>query len=130
MFMNALLNLAVSLLMVAPTFAQGLSGSQTSLSALHQGRAVQGEITSANYPLSSLTVSLGSTSGLPERADVNPDGSFEFRSADPGVHELIVTGPDGRVLYDEPVNIGGSGDRLSIRLPETPKASRASQGTV
>jgi Flp pilus assembly protein TadD len=77
-----------------------------------------------------LTVLLGSTSGVPERADVNPDGSFEFRSADPGVHELTVTGPDGRVLYDEPVNIGGAGDRLSIRLPETPKASRASQGTV
>ena len=131
MFMKALLTLAVSLLMVAPVFAQGeVSRSQTPLSALHQGRAVQGEITSANYPLSSLTVLLGSNSGVPERADVNPDGSFEFRSADPGVHELTVTGPDGRVLYDEPVNIGGLGDRLSIRLPETPKASRSSQGTV
>jgi Flp pilus assembly protein TadD len=132
MFMKASLTLAVSLLMVAPAFAQGegVSRSQTPLSAPHQGRAVQGEITSANYPLSSLTVLLGSTSGVPERADVNPDGSFEFRSADPGVHELTVTGPDGTVLYDEPVNIGGAGDRLSIRLPETPKASRASQGTV
>jgi tetratricopeptide (TPR) repeat protein len=110
-----------------------LAQSQNSPSAFgsQRGFVVRGEISSDRPFLSSLTVELASRGeGIPERVPVNPDGSFEFRSAMSGANELRVTGAGGSVLHEEQVYISGPNDHLSVRLPNSPNASRSVEKSI
>jgi tetratricopeptide (TPR) repeat protein len=92
---------------------------------------VRGEIVSSTPITGSLMVELsGNGSDISESVSLNPDNSFEFRSATPGTHELRVLGVSGEVLYREQVSITGPNQMLSIHLPETNKASRAAGNTI
>jgi tetratricopeptide (TPR) repeat protein len=95
------------------------------------GFVVRGEISSDRPFLSSLTVELASRgAGVPESVPVNPDGSFEFRSARSGAYELRITASGGSVLHEEQVYISGPNDHLSVRLPDSPNASRAAGTSI
>jgi len=61
---------------------------------------------------------------------VYPDGTFEFRSASPGMHVLRVIGPDGAAIHLERVVIGSPNQILTIRLPDRPNASRSSDSMI
>lgn len=90
---------------------------------------VRGEILSTQSFGGSLTVELAvGNTGIPERAMVNADGTFEFRSAPAGIHQLRVIGPQGAVLHQEMVTIGNSNQVLSIRLPDPPPNASRSMG--
>jgi tetratricopeptide (TPR) repeat protein len=91
---------------------------------------VRGEIQSMQPFGGSLTVELAAgNSGIPERAMVNPDGTFEFPSAPVGIHQLRVIGPQGAILHQEMVTIGNVNQVMSIRLPDPPpNASRSMDG--
>jgi tetratricopeptide (TPR) repeat protein len=118
-----------NILALAVAFGQPVE--PRSMAAVQRASPVYGQIASGSYTSSSLNVQLTQIGGgIPERADVNPDGSFEFHRAAPGSYELVVTGPNGRVLDDEYVNISGPSQHLSIHLPESQKASHASQQTI
>jgi len=65
-----------------------------------------------------------------EKVDVHPDGTFEFQSAVPGTHQLVVTASNGEVLYDDYVHINGSTDFLTVRLRPTPSTSASHEKTV
>jgi tetratricopeptide (TPR) repeat protein len=96
-----------------------------------RGVRVQGEISSSSVLPGMLTVELSGTGGgIGETAMVNPDGTFEFRSATPGMRQLRLTAAGGAVIYQEFVSITGPSQRLSVRLPDLPKASRAAGDTV
>jgi tetratricopeptide (TPR) repeat protein len=98
---------------------------QTSPSA-SRGQSVRGEITSDGAINASLTVELGSTgSSISETANVNPDGTFEFRSVSPGSHWLRVIAGMDKVIHEEMVSIGGPGQVLSIRLSSQSSANRS-----
>src|SRR5215471_2008131 len=91
------------------------------------GFPVQGEISSATPFVGSMTVELSSDgAGLPETAVVHPDGTFEFRSVQPGAHELRVIGSGGAVIHQETVFITRGGQSLSIRLAAPSAAGRSS----
>jgi tetratricopeptide (TPR) repeat protein len=62
--------------------------------------------------------------------DVNPDGSFEFRSAVPGTHQLLVTASNGDVLYDDYVHISGPNDYLSVPLRPASTVGNSRDNTV
>src|SRR5215510_11103697 len=90
---------------------------------------VRGEILSMRSYGGSLTVELVTQDpGIPERAMVNPDGTFEFRSAPVGTYRLRVIGPQGTAIHEEMVTVGGSQQFLTIHLAEPPNASRAMGG--
>jgi tetratricopeptide (TPR) repeat protein len=96
-----------------------------------RGVRVQGEISSSRMLPGLLTVELSSSGGgVGESTTVNPDGTFEFRSATPGMRQLRLSAAGGAVIYQEFVNIIGPAQRLSIRLPDAPNASRAAGDTV
>ena len=70
-----------------------------------RGVPVRGEITSTSSLAGSLTVELASNgTEVSETANVNGDGTFEFRSASPGTHWLRVVAGNS-VIYEEVVNI-------------------------
>jgi tetratricopeptide (TPR) repeat protein len=95
--------------------------------------AVRGEIVSSAASLGSVTVELAAQGGgVTERASVNADGSFEFRSAASGTYELRVVGFGGELLHQEMVYLNGSSQSLSIHLPErsTGSASRATGSSI
>jgi Flp pilus assembly protein TadD len=95
------------------------------------GWVVRGDVVSSSPVYDSLTVELaadGAAAG--ERAAVNTDGSFEFHFATPGTHEIRVITAGGTVIHREFVSITGSGQNLSVRLPETQSANRSSESTV
>ena len=93
--------------------------------------AVHGEISAGDFNLASLTVELTSAGrGLPERVDMNPDGSFDIRSLPPGVYQLLVSRPGGMVLYQEQVSLRNPRENLFVRLPSTPKGTGNAEGTV
>lgn len=128
--MKTSLTLAGMSLLVAAAFGQPVHDT-THLGLAQQGFVIRGEVTSKDQRPGLLTVQL-SPNGNPmgERADVNPDGSFEFRHAAPGIYNLSVTDARGATLYDERVSLSSSNDYLSIRLPTEPKAGSSRQGTV
>lgn len=96
-----------------------------------RGVRVQGEISSSSMLPGVLTVELGgSGGGVAETAMVNPDGTFEFHSATPGMRELRISAAGGTVIFREFVTVTGPTQQLSIRLPEAPKANRADGDTV
>jgi tetratricopeptide (TPR) repeat protein len=66
---------------------------------------------------------------LTESASVNPDNSFEFRSATAGTHELRVLASSGQLIYQEYVSISGPNQTLSVHLPEQ-KSDRSKDSTV
>src|SRR5581483_9600345 len=93
--------------------------------------AVHGEISSVDSHLTLLIVEFRSASrGLPERADVNPDGSFDIGSLTPGVYQLFVSSSGGIPLYQEQVNLRNPHENLFVRLPPTPATSPKAEGTV
>ncbi len=78
-----------------------------------------------------LTVELSSRDGgLAESALVNSDGSFEFRSAQPGPHELRVMSTGGIILHQETVLISGINQPISIHLSEPSTRTSPANGTV
>lgn len=92
---------------------------------------VHGEISSSDSSLTSLIVELRSAGrGLPERVDVNPDGSFDIRSLTPGVYELVVARSGGTTIYQEHVNLTNAHENLFVRLPSIPKANGNAEGMV
>ena len=90
---------------------------------------VRGEISSDGAMVaSSLTVELISNgSQHSDNASVNPDGTFEFRSASPGAYWLRVSAGAGSVIHEEMVNVGGPGQILSIRLNDQSSANRSAE---
>ena len=117
-------------LLVAAAFGQPVHDTSP-LGNAPQGSVIRGEVTSKDQRPGSLTVQLSPNGkAMGERADVNPDGSFEFRHAPPGIYDLSVTDARGATLYDERVSISSSNDYLSIRLPTAPKTASSGQGTV
>jgi tetratricopeptide (TPR) repeat protein len=103
---------------------------QTSQSAA-RGMSVRGEITSDSAMIGNLTVELSSSgSTISDTAVVNPDGSFEFRSVSAGSHWLrVIVGMD-KVIHEEMVNIGGTGQILSIRLSTQSTANRSTESSI
>jgi tetratricopeptide (TPR) repeat protein len=92
---------------------------------------VRGEISCDTSIPGTLTVEIGGNgSGPTETATVNADGSFEFRSAPPGAHELRVIGPGGGILHIENVVIHGPNQFLSIRLPSAPSPNRSAGSSI
>jgi tetratricopeptide (TPR) repeat protein len=92
---------------------------------------VRGEIVSGRNIAGPLTVELSGNGMAPqETATVNPDNTFEFRSATPGMHELRVIGAGGQVLHQENVAISRAAQTISIRLPDQPDANRSAGGGV
>lgn len=92
---------------------------------------VRGEIVSSTTLPSGLAVELADNGvRISEPAFVNADGSFEFKSAKPGMHELRVTAGNGQVLHHEYVSVTASYQALSIRLPDQASANRSSEGTI
>jgi tetratricopeptide (TPR) repeat protein len=117
-------------LLVAAAFSQPVHDTSP-LGNAQQGSVVRGEVTSKDLSPGSLAVQLSPNGdAIGERADVNPDGSFEFRHTPPGIYHLSVTDTRGGILYDERVSISGSNDYLSIRLPTVAKTASSGQGTV
>lgn len=68
--------------------------------------------------------------GPTERVMINGDGSFEFRYARPGAHELRLVTMSGTIIHQETVFITGANQFLSIRLPDSPGASRSVDSTI
>src|SRR5215471_2885461 len=96
----------------------GLSALIAQVTDSRRSVAVHGEITSDGATPVSLTVELdGNGSGPVSMTSVSADGTFDFRSVSPGVHELRVVGPGGAVLHQENVVINGPYQRISINLP-------------
>ena len=92
--------------------------------------AVHGEISSTDAGVTSLTVELTSAlRGLPERVDVNPDGSFDIRSVPPGIYQLVVSRTGGMPIYQEQVDLRNAREDLFVRLPSQ-KPSGNAEGTV
>jgi tetratricopeptide (TPR) repeat protein len=111
----------IGLLAAAATVAQGPQG----------GFLVRGEISSASPFVSSLTVELEpGGSSISEGVPVNADGSFEFRSATAGMHELRVTTGDGTVIHQEYVNINRANQYLWINLSNPSGPSQSTGGVV
>src|SRR5262249_11738349 len=52
-------------------------------------------------------------------------GTFEFRSAPVGTHRLRVIGPQGSVIHEEFVTVGGGPQFVRVHLPDPPNASRS-----
>ena len=108
--------------------------SLTAMRAQRQESApvtVHGEIVSGRTATTTLTVELSGNGAMPtESATVDPDNTFVFRSATPGMHELRVIGGAGEVLHQETVNISSTSQTLSIRLPEPPNANRSSGNVI
>jgi tetratricopeptide (TPR) repeat protein len=95
------------------------------------GVPVRGEISPLPPGSGTLTVELSPNGGgLSESAAVHPDGTFELRSAHPGVNTLRVVAAGGAIVYEETLTISDSRQELSIRLPESSSANRLSDGTV
>jgi len=114
-------------LMIA--LATALAQPQTFPSA-SRGVPVRGEITSTSSVAASLTVELASNgTEISETANVNADGTFEFRSASPGAHLLRVIAGNS-VIHEEMVNISGTGQTLSVNLKEQSSANRSAGSSV
>jgi tetratricopeptide (TPR) repeat protein len=95
-----------------------------------RGVPVRGEITSNSSVAGSLTVELASNgTEVSETANVNGDGTFEFRSASPGTHWLRVVAGNN-VIHEEIVNISGPGQTLSIHLKDQSSANRTAGSSV
>jgi len=111
----------ISLLIAAAMFGQTPDG--------RRGVQVRGEL--SPVPPGTLTVELSSNDGASaESAVVNSDGSFEFRSAQPGPHELRVMSPGGMVLHKETVLISGINQPISIRLTQPSAPASPANGTI
>jgi tetratricopeptide (TPR) repeat protein len=96
-----------------------------------KGFLVRGMVSSDSTLTGALTVELlinGSSHS--ESTSLGGDGSFEFRSVQPGVYELQITGPDRSVLHREHVIISGPNQLLSINLPRRGSADRFADPTV
>jgi len=111
-------------LTLAGLLAQGVDPSN--------GFKVRGEISPATQGMSSLTVELtGSGGGPAEKAEVNPDGTFEIHCVQPGVYELRLTGVAGALVHQQTVMISAGNPAITIRLNEgSPTSAHPSQGTV
>jgi tetratricopeptide (TPR) repeat protein len=100
---------------------------------LREGAPVlmRGEIVSGQAIAGPLTVELSGNGAVPAAAaTVNPDNTFEFRSATLGMHQLRVIGPNGQVLYEENINFTNPAATISIRLPDSPQNANRSGGSV
>ncbi len=119
-------------------FRSGVLGALTVAGLLAQGVdsnngfRVRGEISPSVQGMSSLTVELAGSGGGPaERAEVNPDGTFEIHCAQAGVYELRLTGVGGALLHQQTVMISAANPALSIRLSEpTASTHPVMEGTV
>lgn len=119
--MTAILRLAATFLLAFATILAQSFDSNTIV--------VRGEIVSSTTLPAGLAVELADNGvRISETAFVNADGSFEFKSAKPGMHELRVTAGDGEVLHHEYVLV--THQALSIRLPDQASANRSSEGTI
>ena len=96
-----------------------------------KGFFVRGIVSSESTLTGALTVELLTNGGShSESTSLGGDGSFEFRSVQPGVYELQITGPDRSVLHHEHVIITGPNQLLSINLPRRGSADRLASPTV
>lgn len=118
-------------------FRSGVLGALTLAGLLAQGLdsnngfRVRGEISPATQGMGSLTVELtGSGGGPAEKAEVNPDGTFEIHCAQAGVYELRLTGVGGAVVHQQTVMISAANPAVSIRLNEGTRSTHPTQGTV
>src|SRR5215472_10045648 len=118
-----LCSIGIGVLGVAAVFAQALGNPR--------GFPVRGEISSSTRVVGGLTVEMtGDGMGTTEAANVNADGTFEFRSVSSGAHQLRVIGSGGAVLYQDTVFISSANQPLSIRLADPPNASRSADSTI
>jgi Flp pilus assembly protein TadD len=91
--------------------------------------AVRGQILSPVPIVGELTVELVTPGERPERAQVDPDGSFKVPGAHTGSYELRVVGPSGAIIHEELVTVDG-GQFLSVHIPNPPAATDAGPGTI
>lgn len=118
-------------LTIAGMMAATLAGAQAQDRS--GGVRVLGEIACDCAITGMLTAELSAgESGLPQRAMINSDGTFQFDAASPGTHELLITGTGGAVIYRQFVSLTGPSQQLSIRLPNQRRdsANRAAGDTV
>lgn len=107
-----------------------MRSSSQPLGPEHQGFVLRGTVR-GDQAARGLYVQL--VPGNPERIEkvqVNPDGTFEFRSAVPGTHEVVVSASNGEILYEEYVFISGSTDFLTIQLRASLPTSDSEGKTV
>jgi tetratricopeptide (TPR) repeat protein len=116
--------MGAGLLVVAALVAQASDGRQPC--------RVRGEISPIVTGSASLTVELTATSaGVSQRTAVNPDGSFEFGSVQPGLYLLRILSMDGSQIHEETLTVTGPNQSLVIRLPESANAKQSSaEGSV
>ena len=123
----------VGVLAAAAMSAQGMAGGSRGMerTGLPREITVRGEITASGSVLGSLTVELIALGGgIADRTTVNADGSFEFSSVSPGMHDLRVTGVGGAILYETQVSVSDPYQELSISLPDAPGTQRSGESTV
>lgn len=115
--------------------------STTAILVLHTGWAqrneartpitVRGSIICSSPIIGGLTAELSAYAGGPvERVIVEPDNTFEFHSASPGMHLLQVVDSAGRVLYRDNVNISNGTGELTVRISEPPANPGSAGGVV
>jgi tetratricopeptide (TPR) repeat protein len=96
-----------------------------------KGDLVRGEISPLPAGMGLLTLELSADgTGPSQTTTVGPDGTFEFRSTQPGTHELRLFGAGGVLLYRETVIVGGPNQTLSIHLPEPSMNRRTTDNTI
>jgi len=112
----------IGVLIVTALFGQGSDG--------RRGFQVRGELSPLPPGSGMLTVELSTRDGAAtESAMVNADGTFEFRSAEPGAHELRVMSTGGMVLHQQTVLIS-SNQPISVHLPQAAAPTSPANATV
>lgn len=60
-------------------------------------------------------------SGLPQRAALHVDGTFDFRRVPMGSYNLQVTGPQGNVIHQTFITVGSITESIVVRIPAMKK---------
>jgi len=121
--MKSLLYLVVACALIA----SALSGQG---SDPRRETTIHGELSPIPRAAGGLSVELSANGvGFSERTNVNPDGTFDLRAIQPGVHELRVF-DGGMLVHREMVTITGANQPLSINLDGTLSPSRPNTGMI